>query len=108
MEKNTNEYVDFVVTARKYKTLLTTKYVNRPVWHKPIAGEVLSTLPGTITSVEVKVGQRVKTGQLLLIHEAMKMYNRIVAPVDGVVKEILVTTGESISKNYLMIRIDPQ
>ena len=36
------EYVDFVVTARKYKTLLTAKYKNRPMWHKPSAGEVVS------------------------------------------------------------------
>ena len=32
------EYVDFVVTARKYKTLLTAKYKSRPMWHKPSAG----------------------------------------------------------------------
>ena len=29
-----NEYVDFVVTARKYKTTLTAKYKNRKMWHK--------------------------------------------------------------------------
>ena len=33
------EYVDFVVTARKYKTLLTAKYKSRPMWHKPSAGD---------------------------------------------------------------------
>ena len=37
------EYVDFVVTARKYKTLLTAKYKNRPMWHKPSAGDVVSS-----------------------------------------------------------------
>ena len=42
------EYVDFVVTARKYKTLLTAKYKSRPMWHKPSAGDVVSHLPGTI------------------------------------------------------------
>ena len=36
------EYVDFVVTARKYKTLLTAKYKSRPMWHKPSAGDVVS------------------------------------------------------------------
>lgn len=41
-----NEYVDFVVTARKYKTTLTAKYKNRKMWHKPFVGDVISHLPG--------------------------------------------------------------
>ena len=48
-----NEYVDFVVTARKYKTTLTAKYKNRKMWHKPFVGDVISHLPGTIVKVEV-------------------------------------------------------
>ena len=40
-----NEYVDFVVTARKYKTTLTAKYKNRKMWHKPFVGDVISHLP---------------------------------------------------------------
>ena len=49
-----NEYVDFVVTARKYKTTLTAKYKNRKMWHKPFVGDVISHLPGTIVKVEVQ------------------------------------------------------
>ena len=78
------EYVDFVVTARKYKTLLTAKYKSRPMWHKPSAGDVVSHLPGTIIKIMVEEGQAVEAGQLLLIHEAMKMQNRVVAPISGV------------------------
>lgn len=104
MEKK--KYVDFVVAAEKYKTLLTEKYKHRPVWHKPEPGDVLSTLPGTIIRIEVKQGQKVKAGQLLLIHEAMKMYNRIVAPIDGTVGEINISVGDKIGKNHLMIKID--
>ena len=44
MKHQQEEYVDFVVTARKYKTLLTAKYKNRPMWHKPSAGDVVSHL----------------------------------------------------------------
>ena len=62
-----NEYVDFVVTARKYKTTLTAKYKNRKMWHKPFVGDVISHLPGTIVKVEVQQGQEVEAGQLLLI-----------------------------------------
>lgn len=100
------ELVDFVVTARKYKTTLTEKFKNRPVWHKPYAGDVVSHLPGTIIEIEVKEGDHVEAGQLLLIHEAMKMLNRVVAPVSGVVSKVNVTVGEHIPKDHLMIRID--
>lgn len=108
MKKNENEYVDFVVTARKYKTLLTAKYQNRPVWHKPLPGEVVAHLPGTVIRILVEKGQEVEAGQLLMIHEAMKMQNRVVAPVAGVVAELNVAEGDKIVKNHLMVRIEPK
>lgn len=108
MEENKKELVDFVVTARKYKTTLTEKFKNRPVWHKPFPGDVISHLPGTIVELEVKVGDEVEAGQLLLIHQAMKMLNRVVAPVAGVVEAVNVQIGEQIPKDYLMIRINPK
>ena len=95
-----NEYVDFVVTARKYKTTLTAKYKNRKMWHKPFVGDVISHLPGTIVKVEA--------GQLLLIHQAMKMYNRVVAPVAGTIVELGVTEGDKIPKDHLMVKIQPK
>ena len=108
MENNMAEdqLVDFVVTARKYKTLLTKKFVNRPVWHKPSAGDVISHLPGTIIKIMVQQGQAVEAGELLLIHEAMKMQNRVVAPVSGVVAELNVKEGDHITKNHLMVKIE--
>lgn len=108
MEKKENEYVDFVVTARKYKTLLTAKYMNRPVWHKPIPGEVISHLPGTIIRIMAKEGQEVESGQLLMIHEAMKMQNRVVAPFAGVITKLNVQEGDKIGKNHLMVKIEPK
>lgn len=108
MEKTENEYVDFVVTARKYKTLLTAKYKNRKMWHKPFVGDVISHLPGTIIKLEVQEGQEVQAGQLLLIHQAMKMYNRVVAPVSGVITELGVKEGDKIAKDHLMVKIEPK
>lgn len=99
-------FVNFIVNANEYKTTLTRKFKERPVWQKPEPGEVLSDLPGTIIEVKVKKGQQVKAGQLLLIHEAMKMYNRIVAPVGGTVADVNVEVGDKIGKNYLMVKIN--
>ena len=108
MEKKENEYVDFIVTARKYKTLLTTKYKNRPLWHKPLPGEVISHLPGTILELKVEQGQEVEAGQLLLIHEAMKMQNRVVSPISGIITELGVKAGDKIGKNHLMVKVEPR
>jgi pyruvate carboxylase subunit B len=108
METPNNQYVDFVVTARKYKTLLTNKYLNRPVWNKHQLGEIMSALPGTVNRIVVKEGQPIEEGELVMIQEAMKMQNRILAPVSGTVKEIYVKEGDKISKNCLMIRIEPK
>ena len=47
-KKETPEFIDFAVTARKYKTLLTRKYQNRKVWVDPNPYEIQSFIPGTI------------------------------------------------------------
>ncbi len=106
MEENKKELVDFVVTARPYQTTLTKKYLARKEWVAPVVGEVKSVLPGTIISLHVAVGDRVEVGQLLLIHEAMKMQNRILSPVAGTVTRIEVTEGERITKDCLMVVVE--
>jgi biotin carboxyl carrier protein len=54
-------------------------------------------IPGKMIDVMVKAGQSVKKGDELFILEAMKMENRIFAPHDGVIKEILVKKGDILS-----------
>ena len=45
MSKKNKEYVDFAVTARKYKTLLTKKFQNRKFWENPSPYEIQSFIP---------------------------------------------------------------
>ncbi len=104
--KNSEEYVDFVVTARKYKTKLTKKFLERKPWKPVQPGEVLSHLPGTVVEIMVKEGDHVEKGQLLCIHEAMKMLNRIVSPYSGVITKINVKVGDRIAKDHLMVKIE--
>lgn len=101
------ELVPFVVLARYYNTTLTNKFKNRKVWHNPIPGEVRAHLPGTIVELHVAEGQHVEKGDLLLIHEAMKMQNRVVAPFSGVISKVDVATGDKIKKDDLMVEIKP-
>ncbi len=61
----------------------------------PIVGTVyLQPEPGQAAFVQV--GDRVQAGQILLIIEAMKVYNQIPAPSDGIVRQILVSSGDPV------------
>ena len=57
---------------------------------------VTAPMPGKILGVKASTGQAVKRGQVLLILEAMKMENEIVAPQDGTVATINVAVGDSV------------
>lgn len=58
------------------------------------AGEtVAAPMPGNIIRVDVKQGDTVKAGQILVILEAMKMENEIVAPKDGTVAQLVTSKG---------------
>jgi pyruvate carboxylase subunit B len=59
-------------------------------------------MPGLIIEYKVKEGDRVKTGDVLLILEAMKMQNNITAPVAGIVKKIKGTPGTSVPKDSVL------
>lgn len=66
---------------------------------------IAATMPGTVLKVAVSQGAKVKRGQHLIITEAMKMETTIQAPYDGVIKEVYVTAGESISTGDLLIEL---
>ena len=61
-----------------------------------VAVAVTAPMPGKILGVKASAGQAVKRGQVLLILEAMKMENEIVAPQDGTVATINVAVGDSV------------
>ncbi len=100
------ELVDFAVTARKYKTLLTPKYKERKPWTNPSPYDIHSFIPGTIVEILVKEGQLVKEGDPILKLEAMKMMNRIEMPFTAKIKKIYVEKGMKIPKEFLMIELE--
>ena len=60
-------------------------------------------MPGSIMQILTSAGARVKEGDVLLILEAMKMENEIMAPKDGVISQIPVTVGESVETGDVLI-----
>lgn len=67
---------------------------------------VSAPMSGTVTNIAVSLATPVKAGDHLLTLEAMKMQNIIPAPKDGVVREILVRKGDSVSSGTPLFVID--
>lgn len=69
---------------------------------------VQATMPGSMVALEVETGQRVATGQTLLVIESMKMETTFAAPRDGVVQHIHVGVGESFDKGAALLTLEPE
>jgi biotin carboxyl carrier protein len=72
----------------------------------PVSGgqKVDAPMPGTIVSVNVKAGDVVKKGQVLVVLEAMKMENEIVSPVDGKIASVGVAKGDAVSTGDFLVQ----
>lgn len=68
--------------------------------------KVSSPMPGKILSLKAAVGQTIKKGEVILILEAMKMENEIVATDDGTIASINVTAGQSVEAGDLLATIN--
>ena len=89
--------------GRVYKTRYTRKFMERKKWGAPNPSQVRSIIPGSVTEVLVKPGDKVKKGSKLMIYEAMKMKNVIVSPFDAVVESVEVKAGDKLPKGALLV-----
>ncbi len=71
-----------------------------------VKGSVVSPMSGMVLSIKVKVGDRVKEGDLIGIVEAMKMQNEVRSPFGGEVKKIMAYEGEVISSGDILIVVE--
>ena len=71
---------------------------------KPVDGEAVeSPMPGNILKVNVSVGQSVGQGDVLVVLEAMKMENEIMAPRAGTVAQVLVSKGSTVDTGAVLV-----
>ncbi len=71
------------------------------------ADSLVSPMPGTIIAVNVRDGEQVEKGHILLIIEAMKMEHRIKAPHGGTVRQLRLSVGDYVQQGVLLLELQP-
>ncbi|MEI7724049.1 MAG: acetyl-CoA carboxylase biotin carboxyl carrier protein subunit [Bacteroidota bacterium] len=99
------EFIDFKYEEISYRTTLTKKFANRTPYTPPDSRRVVAFIPGTILKVLVKEGHKVKKGDTLVVLQAMKMDNHLLATRNGTVKKVYVKQGEIVPKQYLLLEL---
>jgi len=69
-------------------------------------GFMKSFIPGSIKKIYYRVNDKVEEGDIVLIHEAMKMENEIRAPKSGIIRTLGVSEGDNILANHLLFEIE--
>ena len=97
-----------VKTTKTPKLIRSAAVATPPKSMAPAPGlkKVTAPLPGIIFKLKVAENSTVKIGDTLLVLEAMKMENNILAEISGVVKSIKVKEGESVLQGDLMMEIE--
>jgi biotin carboxyl carrier protein len=105
--------VTVLVDAKEYAAELKGRASARPNAKAPPkkkaggTGAVHSQMTGRVIRVDVKPGDTVNEGDILLVIEAMKMENEIAAPTAGTVREVAVSPGSRVADGDLLLVIEP-
>jgi len=67
---------------------------------------VKTPLPGLVSEIKVAVGDRVALGQTVVVMEAMKMENQIVATCDGTIRKVFVQKGANVAEGEPLVEIE--
>jgi biotin carboxyl carrier protein len=111
IEKNQNKYtvllnglsytftIESPISYKRRKYLEKFKQVNK-------TETIIAPMPGKVVELLVEENTKVKEGEPILILEAMKMQNEIIAVVAGKIKKIHVKTGDSVAKDEVLMEIE--
>jgi glutaconyl-CoA/methylmalonyl-CoA decarboxylase subunit gamma len=93
-------------TPKLMRTAVSPRTEAKPLIVPAGLKKVEAPLPGSIFHITVKEGDVVKKGDVILIMEAMKMENNILAEVDGTVKAIKVKVGDTVLQGTTLVEIE--
>ena len=124
LRRRTADGVELVIDGRRFRSTVTADG-DRWLVHGPqgdvelrelprfpvagletVAGGLTAPMPGKVISTHAAVGDRVESGQLLLVLEAMKMEHRVTAPEPGTVSEFRVAEGEQVGNGELLVVVE--
>lgn len=87
--------------------ILTKSSVSRhPTAAHDSSSELSAPMPGQVRAVNVKAGDAVTKGQVLLVLEAMKMEVRLQAPFDGRVSSVDARLGQTVEREQVLVRLE--
>jgi biotin carboxyl carrier protein len=102
---DTGKFIQLEVDDAQYQTFSTRKFEKRKGYIRYDAKKIHAFIPGMVVQLCCEVGQTLKEGDTLLVLEAMKMRNAILASCDGTVRGIFVKTGDKVAKGKLLLEM---
>jgi len=105
-EYTEKELTTFNIGGDKYDTFVNKKFENRKSYRPIEHDKIRAFMPGVIQKIYVKENDKVKEGTRLLVLEAMKMKNVLLAPAPGYVKSINAEVGQMVSKDFVLVELD--
>ncbi len=87
-------------------TSMSPSDVKMSAKEKSVVAKIIAPLPGTVIQIMINPGAAVKRGDKLLVYEAMKMENNLLAEKDGTVKSIKVNVGDNFLQGDLLIEME--
>ncbi|MEG0895565.1 MAG: biotin/lipoyl-containing protein [Oscillospiraceae bacterium] len=100
------EVAEGTATTNVVKSAPAKKAVQQPKPNVASGIKVVSPMPGIIVDVKVNVGDMVKEGQPVVVLEAMKMENDVVALKDGKISSVVVKKGDNVNANDVLVTIE--
>ena len=103
-KKDTTGFLN--INSSLYQTRISEKFANRKPYQPADPKLILSFIPGTVLDILIQPGQEVKKGEALMILDAMKMQNNLIAAMDGKVKSVVVKKGDKVSKGTVLLELE--
>ncbi|HQM77962.1 MAG TPA: acetyl-CoA carboxylase biotin carboxyl carrier protein subunit [Bacteroidales bacterium] len=105
IKENSQQLEEFMINDVTYLTIIPPKYKKRKTYSKKDLHLVYSFIPGIIKGIRVKEKEEVHKGDILCDLEAMKMNNKVLAPIDGKIKKINIKEGDKVAKDQVLFEI---